>query len=161
MSLTKTFHAAILSFGLLVLQITLERPARADGDAPANPTSPTATTPANAAQPYTPMTQSERVHHWVTSTFSVEAAIRAAAGAAILQAMDTPAEWGQGLEGYARRHDGHRRLSYSRLGSIVATAFIFARMAAAQHQGCTKCRSQPGHGSWHGSRLQYRAGVSV
>jgi hypothetical protein len=172
----KAFHIAILSCGLLLQPITFARTARADDDAPANPASPTETQPSNVAQPYTPMTQSDRVHHWVKSTFSVEAVLRAAVGSAILQGTNTPSEWGQGAEGYARRfgndyaqhiirqtllfgagdlldednrylasglsgsgprlgyaiestflarrHDGHRRLSYSRLASVIGTAFI-------------------------------------
>jgi hypothetical protein len=125
---------------------------------------------------FKPMTQGERFHRFVTGTFNAESVIRAAAGAAILQATNTPSEWGQGSEGYARRFgnsyaqhimrqtlmygaadalhednrylpsgrsgalprlkyavestflarrdDGTRRLSYSRLGSIAAVAFI-------------------------------------
>jgi hypothetical protein len=173
MRLTKTLCLAILTSSLV---LTLNHPARADDDTPANLSASPVTSPANVAEPYTPMTQSDRVHHWVKSTFSFEAAIRAAVGAAILQGTNTPSEWGQGAEGYARRfgndvgqhvirqtllfgagdlldednrffasglsgtgprvryaiestflarrHDGHRRLSYSRLGSVVATAFI-------------------------------------
>lgn len=126
--------------------------------------------------PYTPLTQSERLHNYLKGTFSVESVIRSAAGAAILQETNTPSEWGQGGEGYARRFgnsfaqqimrqtimygasdalhednryvpsgrsgtgarlkygvestflarkdDGTRRLSYSRLGSYVAVAFL-------------------------------------
>jgi hypothetical protein len=61
------------------------------------------TDPAPAASQYTPPTQSERFHHYVRSTFSVEAVIRSAAGAASLQGTNTPSEWGQGGEGYAKR----------------------------------------------------------
>ena len=185
MSITKTLHVAFLTSGLLVLQITLVCPARAGDDAPPNPppaapAAPGPTAPddtvATALTPYIPMTQADRFHHYVNGMFSVEAVARAFAGAAILQAMNTPAEWGQGSEGYARRfgsdyaqhiirqtlqfsasdlldednrylpsgrsgtgprlayavestflarrHDGHRRLSYSRLGAVIATAFI-------------------------------------
>jgi hypothetical protein len=133
-------------------------------------------TPASTQTEFQPMTQSERFHNYVKSTFNAEAVLRAAAGAAILQATDTPSEWGQGGEGYARRFasdyaqhimrqtimygasdllhednrflpsgesgavprikyavestflarrdDGTRRLSYSRLGSVIAVAFI-------------------------------------
>jgi hypothetical protein len=122
------------------------------------------------------MTQGERFHHFIAGTFSVESIVRSAAGAAILQATNTPGEWGQGSEGYARRFgnsyaqqfmrqtimygaadalhednrympsertstgarlkyaaestflarkdDGTRRLSYSRLGSYLAVAFL-------------------------------------
>jgi hypothetical protein len=52
---------------------------------------------------FQPMTQGERFHHFVAGTFSLESIIRSAAGAGILQWSDTPAEWGQGAEGYARR----------------------------------------------------------
>ncbi len=60
-------------------------------------------TPASTQTEFQPMTQSERFHNYVKSTFNAEAVLRAAAGAAILQATDTPSEWGQGGEGYARR----------------------------------------------------------
>jgi hypothetical protein len=135
-------------------------------------------TPTTAPAPteFQPMTQKERFHHFVAGTFNAESVLRAAAGAAILQATNTPAEWGQGGDGYARRFgngyaqhimrqtiaygaadllhednrylpsertgamprlkyavestflarkdDGTRRLSYSRLGSVFAVAFI-------------------------------------
>jgi hypothetical protein len=57
-----------------------------------------------APQPeFKPMTQSEQFHHYVKSTFSVDSLLRSAVGAGILQLSDTPREWGQGAEGYARR----------------------------------------------------------
>jgi hypothetical protein len=132
------------------------------------------TTPAPAD--YQTETQSERLHSYIKGTFSVEALVRSAAGAGILQGTDTPHEWGQGAEGYARRFgnsyaqqimrqtlmygtadalhednryipsgrsgagarlkyaiastflarkdDGTRRFSYSRIGSTLAVAFI-------------------------------------
>jgi hypothetical protein len=125
---------------------------------------------------YTPMSQSERFHYYAKHIFSGEAVLRSAAGAGILQAINSPHEWGQGAEGYgrrfgnsygqyiirstlmygsssafhednryflsgesgfwprlkyavastflARREDGSRRVSYSRIGSVAATAFI-------------------------------------
>jgi hypothetical protein len=129
-----------------------------------------------AQEEFKPMTQGERFHHYVHGMFSVEALARSAAGAAILQETNTPAEWGQGADGYARRfgnsyaqhlirqtlmygasdlldednrfipsgrsgfrprltyalessflarrHDGSRRISFSRLGSYAAVAVI-------------------------------------
>ena len=125
---------------------------------------------------FKPMTQEERFHYFLKGTFSVESLARSAAGAGILQWTDTPSEWQQGAEGYAkryansyaqhimrqtimygasdlldednryvpsgrsgvgprlkyaiestflaRRHDGTRRLSFSRLGSYAAVSFI-------------------------------------
>jgi hypothetical protein len=125
---------------------------------------------------FQPMTQEERLHHFIKGTFSVESLVRSAAGAGILQWTNTPSEWQQGAEGYARRfgnsyaqhimrqtimygasslldednrylpsgrsgagarlkyavgstflarkHDGTRRISLSRLGSYAAVAFI-------------------------------------
>jgi hypothetical protein len=137
----------------------------------------TAAEPATRLQPaFKPMTQSERFQHYVKGTFSVESILRSAVGAGISQGNDTPHEWGQGAEGYARRFgnsfgqqimrqtlmygaadflhednrylpsgesgagarlkyavastflarkdDGTRRFSYSRLGSTLAVAFI-------------------------------------
>jgi hypothetical protein len=136
---------------------------------------PTATTPAAPAK-YTPMTQRERLHYYVRHMFSIESVVRSAAGAGILQGVDTPTEWGQGADGYGRRfansygqhiirstlmygssailhednryfrsgktgfwprlkyavassflarhEDGSRGVSYSRIGSTVATSII-------------------------------------
>jgi hypothetical protein len=137
---------------------------------------PASTSASPAQSQFKPLTQGERFHHFVTGTFNAESVLRAAAGAAILQATNTPSEWGQGGDGYARRFandyaqhvirqtimygaadllhednryfpsertgamprlkyavestflarkdDGTRRLSWSRLGAIAATAFI-------------------------------------
>jgi hypothetical protein len=49
------------------------------------------------------MAQREKLHYYVRHMFSVESVVRSAAGAAILQGVDTPAEWGQGADGYGRR----------------------------------------------------------
>lgn len=125
---------------------------------------------------YTPLTQRDRFHNYLRGAFSIESVVRSAAGAAILQETNTPSEWGQGGEGYAkrfgnsyaqqimrqtlrygaadalhednryipsgrsgtgarlkyaiestflaRRDDGTRRLSYSRIGSYLAVAFL-------------------------------------
>jgi hypothetical protein len=125
---------------------------------------------------YIPMTQSDRARHYVKSMFSLESFARSAVGAGIRQWTDTPVEWGQGADGYAkrfahsfgenmvrqtityglssaldednryfrsertgfgprtmyavestflaRRSDGTRKVSYSRIIGLVATAFI-------------------------------------
>jgi hypothetical protein len=52
---------------------------------------------------FQPMTQSEQFHYYIKRTFGIESLARSAAGAAISQLNDTPHEWGQGAEGYARR----------------------------------------------------------
>jgi hypothetical protein len=80
-----------------------------DSSTAGNPSAPpTASTPAANSTPavtarYTPMTQREKLHYYVRHMFSVESVVRSAAGAAILQGVDTPAEWGQGADGYGRR----------------------------------------------------------
>jgi hypothetical protein len=125
---------------------------------------------------YIPMTQSERARHYVKGMFGIEAFARSAVGAGLRQWTNTPPEWGQGADGYARRFahsfgenmvrqtitygvadaldednryfrsertgfgprtmyavestflarrpDGARRVSYSRIIGLVATAFI-------------------------------------
>ncbi|HTA44749.1 MAG TPA: hypothetical protein VK789_20015 [Bryobacteraceae bacterium] len=125
---------------------------------------------------FTPLTQPERTRRYLASLINPESILRAAAGAGLSQATNTPSEWGQGAEGYgyrfansygqhfirqtliygassilgednryfasertgagprmmyaiestflARRADGTRHLSYSRIGAVVATAFI-------------------------------------
>jgi len=125
---------------------------------------------------FRPMSQAERLRYYFKSTFTVESVLSSAAGAGISQWENSPSEWGQGAEGYARRlgnsyavhimqgtlmygsssilhednryipsgetafgrrlkysiassflarkDDGARRLSYSRLGSYLAAAFI-------------------------------------
>jgi hypothetical protein len=177
---------SIIACGFFVVQsLTIAQtdsaPAPTESDlAPESASATADSTPAPSAAPaqsqYTPLTQSERFHHYIRGTFSVESVIRSAAGAAILQGTNTPSEWGQGGEGYAKRFgnsftqqimrqtimygaadalhednryvasgrsgtgarlkyavestflarkdDGTRRLSYSRLGSYVAVAFL-------------------------------------
>jgi hypothetical protein len=125
---------------------------------------------------FIPMSRAERLHSYFKSAFSLEGLLRSAAGAGISQWTNTPGEWGQGAEGYAKRFgnsyaqhimretmmygtssalhednryipcsetafgprlkyaiassflarkdDGTRRVSISRLGSYLATAFI-------------------------------------
>lgn len=47
------------------------------------------------AQPeFKPITQEERFHHFIAGTFGAESVLRAAAGAAILQATNTPEQMG-------------------------------------------------------------------
>jgi hypothetical protein len=171
---TKLLHEVTVNAGKLSIIVggLLLLPGFAAAQTESGPTP--AATPAQ--QQFKPMTQGERFHHFVASTFNVESVIRAAAGAAILQATNTPSEWGQGGEGYARRFandygqhilrqtiiygaadllhednryfpsgqtgamprlkyavestflarkdDGTRRLSYSRIGGVIAVAFI-------------------------------------
>lgn len=154
--------------------LLVESVALAQGPSPAEPVTGTEGTP--GVLRYAPMTQGEQFHYFLDGTFSAESVIRAAAGAAILQAMNTPGEWGQGVAAYgerfandyaqhiirqsllyglsdllhednryfasglsgtaprvkyaiestflARKPDGHRRLSYSRLSAVAATAFL-------------------------------------
>jgi len=125
---------------------------------------------------FVPMTQRERLRHYFKSAFGVEGLVLSTTGAGVSQWMNTPSEWGQGAEGYARRFgnsyaqhmirstltygtssvlhednryipsdqsgfaprlkyaitssflarrdDGSRHLSISRLSSYLATAFI-------------------------------------
>jgi len=49
------------------------------------------------------MTQHERLHYYVRHMFSADSVVRSAAGAAILQGVDTPTEWGQGADGGVQR----------------------------------------------------------
>src|SRR5262249_8284373 len=72
------------------------------GNPRAPPTPAANSTPAVPAR-YTPMTQREKLHYYVRHMFSVESVVRSAAGAAMLQGVDTPTEWGQGADGYGRR----------------------------------------------------------
>ncbi len=168
---------SIVAFGFFLLPGFAPAQTGAIAEQSAGPSdAASAQTPSPGRPEFKPMTQGERFHHFVAGTFSVESIIRAAAGAAILQATNTPSEWGQGGEGYARRFandygqhimrqtlmygaadllhednrylpsersgamprlkyavestflarkdDGTRRLSYSRLGAVVATAFV-------------------------------------
>jgi hypothetical protein len=52
---------------------------------------------------FRPMPQAERLRYYFKSTFSVESVLSSAAGAGISQWENSPSEWGQGAEGYARR----------------------------------------------------------
>lgn len=163
-----------LSAGLLPCFAQANAAADPSGGEPAE--AAVAATGGAASGAYAPLTQSERTSHYLSSLVSPESLLQAAAGAAILQGLNSPSEWGQGAEGYglrfansygqhfirqtlmygassllgeddryipsertgagprtlyaiestflARRADGTRRLSYSRIGAIVATAFI-------------------------------------
>jgi hypothetical protein len=143
---------------------------------PATRSAAPAASTGTTANGFSPLTQAERFHTFVTRLFSAESVLRSAAGSAILQGTDTPHEWGQGAEGYgrrfansyaqhtirstlmygtssllhednryfqsgesgfwprlkyalastivARRDDGTRRLSFSRIGSYTAVAFM-------------------------------------
>jgi len=52
---------------------------------------------------YVRMTQADRLHDYFKSAFGVEGVLRSLAGAGISQWENTPSEWGQGAEGYAKR----------------------------------------------------------
>lgn len=125
---------------------------------------------------YVPMTQSDRARYYAKSLFSIETIARSAVGAGLQQWTNTPPEWAQGANGYAkrfansfgehlirqsityglstaldednryfrsdrtgvrsrtmyaiestfmaRRSDGTRKVSYSRITGLVATALI-------------------------------------
>lgn len=174
-SITRVVLAPCLLAGGLVCYGQAPDPAEA---APAAAASDPAPEAAQASVPlvYIPLTQSERARHYVKSLFSVEAIGRSAVGAGLQQWTNTPPEWGQGADGYARRFansfgehmvrqtitygissvidednryfrsertgigprtmyaaestflarrsDGTRKLSYSRITGLVATAFI-------------------------------------
>lgn len=139
---------------------------------------------------YIPLTQSERARRYAKSLFSVEAIGRSVVGAGLDQWTNTPREWGQGADGYARRFassfgenvtretiiyglssaldednryfrsertgfgsrsmyavestflarrsDGTRKVSYSRIIGLVATAFITRTWQPPSERG-------PGH----------------
>jgi hypothetical protein len=53
---------------------------------------------------YVAITQNERLRYYFHHLFSLESAVRSAAGAGINQALNTAHEWGQGAEGYGRRY---------------------------------------------------------
>ncbi len=158
--------------------------------APAPAASDSAPERISAPLVYIPMTQSERARRYAKSLFSIEAIGRSAVGAGIQQWTNTPREWGQGADGYARRFassfgenvtrqtitygvssaldednryfrsertgfaprtmyaiestflarrsDGTRKVSYSRIIGVVATAFISRTWQPPSERG-------PGH----------------
>jgi hypothetical protein len=87
---------------------------------------------------FVPMTQKERAHYYFWHMFSAESVLRAGAGAAINQAMNTPSEWCQGAEGYARR------LASTYGGHIVQSTVMYGT-GALLHEDNRYFRSgQPG-----------------
>ncbi len=71
-------------------------------EGPDQNTPETGGTPSN--QPgVVPMTQAERFHRFVKSTFSPESLLTGAAGAGITQWEHSPKEWPEGAEGYGMR----------------------------------------------------------
>jgi hypothetical protein len=94
---------------------------------------------------YTPMTQDERLHYYVQHMFNIESVFRAAAGAGINQAMNTPSEWHQGAEGYGRRFA-------SAYGGHIVQSTVMYGTSAALHEDNRYFRSgQTGVGA----RLKY------
>jgi hypothetical protein len=86
-------------------QTTGNDPSRTDNRAPADREGlaaevsvGTVTTPE-----YTPQTASERLRHYVVSSFGPEAFVMAAAAGGITQAENTPKEWGGGAKAYGER----------------------------------------------------------
>ena len=54
-------------------------------------------------EPWSKITSKQRLEQFVAFTFSPLAAVGAASGAAISQAIDSPEEWGQGWDAYGKR----------------------------------------------------------
>ncbi len=165
--------SCLLAGGLTCFGETPDPPAAAD---PAPVVEAPAPRPNSAPLVYIPMTQSERARYYVKSMFSLESFVRSGVGAGLRQWTNSPPEWGQGADGYARRFahsfgenmvrqtitygiasgldednryfrsertgfaprtmyavestflarrsDGTRKVSYSRIIGLVATAFI-------------------------------------
>jgi hypothetical protein len=182
--------SCLLAGGLACFGQTPDAPSAVDPVDPA----PAEAAPApklNAAPlVYIPLTQSERARRYAKSMFSVEAIGRSVVGAGLDQWTNTPREWGQGADGYARRFassfgenvtretiiyglssaldednryfrsertgfgsrsmyavestflarrsDGTRKVSYSRIIGLVATAFITRTWQPPSERG-------PGH----------------
>jgi hypothetical protein len=85
----------------LLFSLGLQAQPADNADANRNDAPPTST-PAEPVK-YRAMTPKERLDYFSHHLFSAESVVRAAAGSAINQADDTPHEWRQGFEGYARR----------------------------------------------------------
>lgn len=103
-------------------------------------------TSAPAALPaYTPMTQNERLQYYFQHMFNVESVFRAAAGAGINQAMNTPSEWHQGAEGYGRRFA-------SVYGGHIVQSTVMYGASAALHEDNRYFRSGE---TGFGARLKY------
>jgi hypothetical protein len=94
---------------------------------------------------YTPITEKERLHYYFSHMFSTEAFLRAAAGAGINQAMNTPGEWGQGAAGYGQRFA-------SSFGAHMVQATVMYGTSAALHEDNRYFRSGE---SGAGARLKY------
>jgi len=73
---------------------------------------------------FVPLSQKERLHYYFSRTFNGESVLRAAAASGINQAMNTPAEWGQGAAGYGRR------VASSYAGHIVQSTVLYGTSTA-------------------------------
>jgi hypothetical protein len=91
------------------------------------------------------MTQRERLHDYLGHLFSPLSIVRSAAGAGILQAEDTPGEWGLGAKGYGLRFAN----SY---GQNVIRSTLLYGVSDALHEDNRYYRSGL-HGAW--PRLKY------
>jgi len=104
----------------------------------------------NSARPYVPQTQSERARYYVKHMFSPESIFRAAAGAGINQALNTPSEWGQGGLGYGRRFA-------SSYGNHIVQATTMYGLSAVFHEDNRYFASGE---TGFGPRLKYAIGSS-
>jgi len=94
---------------------------------------------------YVAPTQKERLRYYFQHMFSPESVFRSAAGAGILQAMNTPSEWGQGAEGYGRR------FASSYAGHIVQSTVMYGTSAMLHEDNRYFRCAQSGAGA----RLKY------
>jgi hypothetical protein len=60
--------------------------------------------PASSVKAPPPITNSDKLHIYLTSTYGPTSLLRAAIGAGYGQARDSTPEWGQGMEGYGKRY---------------------------------------------------------
>lgn len=94
---------------------------------------------------YVPMTQNERLRYYFQHTFSAESVVRSAAAAGINHALNTPGEWGQGVEGYGRRFAS----SYG--GHIIQATVMYGTSAVLREDNrYFRCEQTGG-----GARLKY------
>ena len=139
---------------------------------------PTASNRPRAVE-FTPMTRSERLRNYLTTTFGPTSFVKSAAYAGFDQLMDRPTEWKQGAEGYGDRfasvygkyfvrqtlqygasmalHEDDRYLASGRTGFWNRTKYAISSAFVARRDNGTRCFAAARMGSAAGSAFISRA----
>jgi hypothetical protein len=100
---TKTFRVILLLAAAFLVSLPLLAKSQELPDAPTPSNEARNTTSAQLDSPYVRPTRGTKVNNYIIGTFGPYPVVGAALAAGINQASDSPPEWNQGAEGYAKR----------------------------------------------------------